>query len=457
MDQILPPPLAIPKLTLPSENINNSVLVLLNSSRVVKKSSINKLSGGRSPSEPFLFYMLENLRYKSGLQSAGAVRLLLWTSQNDKYNILPRNITHRSKVDLDSQESYLTQEIAGDAEYSAATQRAPVYDVESAYSTALRMKQNGVELPVHRRSKLHQHMLDSIAAIDDTGEVPELVRDVKELRKLEVALYNGDFPRYGVHQPGEDKRYTKYSAQYNRIVELREKLNVLTDHRSKYSDSESYMSVVTAQRNLFEYERELRSKYPEGEHLVLRTEEEKAMMKRLEDILEEAWSQASGRESRRRQAIRTLTDNEEALRTTPPLLDWDRRTTEPLDCFDHEFDPPKALVLLDLQPLSDGPMIKHGRSVTRTAFFTLLRFYLNETVADGLNVLAHGAADALIPQCPSLTDPARGGHMHLEHVTIRLLTHEHIKELEEAWNQWPFKVPEEVLQARVRAASDYQD
>jgi len=82
---------------------------------------------------------------------------------------------------------------------------------------------------------------------------------------------------------------------------------------------------------------------------------------------------------------------------------------------------------------------------------------LADTIEGALNSMAHGAADALIPQCPSLTDPAKGGHKHLEHVTIRLLTHEQLKELDEAWNRWPFKVPEEILQARIRLASNYND
>jgi len=456
MEEVIPPRLATATGATSQENINNTVLLLVNTSRIVQRSIRNKIASAKSPSEPFIYLMLENLRYRTGLQSAGAIRILLWTTQNDKYNILPRDITYRSRVDLDYQEAYFAQEITGQAEYSAATRRAPAYDILSSYRTALRMIQNGVELPEYRRPGLHQKMLESLAAAEGTGELPELVSQVNELRDLESALFRGDFPTDAPHAPGEDKRMTKRSKQYTRILELRAQLDALTGQiEGKYHDSDSYVSVFTAFRNLFDYERDLRRRYPDGDRLELHTEEERAAMKTLEERLGKAWEARSGREFRRRKAVSMLTDNEEALRTTPPLLDWDRRLTEPLNCFDHEFDPPNALTLLDFQPLPDGPFIRNGGSLTRTPFVNLLRYNRQDTVESALNSMAHGAADAIIPQCPSLTDPARGGHAHIEHVTVRLLTHEQFKELHDAWNRWPFKISEEVLQMRIKMASQY--
>lgn len=457
MDDVIPPRLATADSTKPQENINNTILLLVNTSRIVKKSKrLNKIAASDSPSEPLIYLMLENLRYKTGLQSAGAVRILLWTTQNDKYNILPRDVAHRNKIDIDSQEVYFAQEITGEADFSAATRRGPTYDVLSAYQTALRMKESGVELPEHRRPGLHQKILDSMAANEGTGDLPEVISQVNELRDLESAALRGDFPTYVPHAPGEDKRRSKYSKQYMRLLELREQLNALTGYiERRHHDLDSYVSVFTAIRNIFDYERDLRRKYPDGDRLELHTEEERAMMKAMEDRLEQAWEARSGREFRRRRAVSMLVDNEEALRITPPLLDWDRRFTEPLNCFSHEFDPPNVLSLLDLQPLADGPYVRDGRSTTRTPFINLLRYMRADTIFNGLNSMAHGAADAIIPQCPSLTDPAKGGHVHLENVTVRLLTHDQFKELNDAWNRWPFKVSDEVLQTRINLTSIY--
>jgi len=295
-----------------------------------------------------------------------------------------------------------------------------------------------------------------MAAVEATGKMPELISAVNELRDLENAVFRGDFSIYAPHAPGEDKRITKHSEQYMRILELRRQFNTLTGQIDrKFHDSDSYVSVFTAIRNMFDYERDLRRKYPEGDSLELHTEEQRATMKTLEDRLEQAWLARSGREFRRRKAVASLSDNDEALQITPPLLDWDRRPTEPLNCFDHEFDPPNILALLDLQPLPDGSFVVNGRSIMRSAFANLLRYSLADTVVSALDSMAHGAASALIPQCPSLTDPAKGGHKHLEHVTVRLLTHEQFKELDDAWNRWPFKVSEEALQARIRLASNH--
>ena len=66
-----------------------------------------------------------------------------------------------------------------------------------------------------------------------------------------------------------------------------------------------------------------------------------------------------------------------------------------------------------------------------------------------LDQIAHGAAEALLPQCKTILDPAKGGHVHVEHVRVRLLTYEMLVELNAAWEAWPFKLPDTVLKERM--------
>jgi transcription factor 1 len=57
----------------------------------------------------------------------------------------------------------------------------------------------------------------------------------------------------------------------------------------------------------------------------------------------------------------------------------------------------------------------------------------------GLDTLAPGAADDIVPLAPSLRDPKKGGRRNLEQLRVRMLTAEMIEELVVAWENWPFK------------------
>lgn len=170
-------------------------------------------------------------------------------------------------------------------------------------------------------------------------------------------------------------------------------------------------------------------------------------MKALQIAVEDAWNSHSGRERRRVNDIEAVIDNSEALRLK--LLDWDNRPYEPLGVLDSEFDPPYALALLDYQPRPRPAFLKAGRSIIKTPFITLVRYHLESRIGLVLDQIAHGAAEALLPQCPTISDPAKGGHVHLEHVRIRVLTYEMLVELNAAWEAWPFKLPDAVLKERM--------
>ena len=62
------------------------------------------------------------------------------------------------------------------------------------------------------------------------------------------------------------------------------------------------------------------------------------------------------------------------------------------------------------------------------------------TVPEALDELAFGAAEALIPQVPSLTDPKRGGSRDVNELTCRTLTTEMLEGLMDAWQKWPFRL-----------------
>ena len=135
-------------------------------------------------------------------------------------------------------------------------------------------------------------------------------------------------------------------------------------------------------------------------------------------------------------------DNWVAYRQDPPLLYWDRRRAEPLKANATEFFPKADLVLLDLQPRSLWPILQENFPKNYDVLEYILSNLLNQpsqTVQEGLKSLAPGAFESLVPECPSITDPKKGGNPHLDVMTVRCLTLEMLKELIEAWTKWPFR------------------
>jgi transcription factor 1 len=437
--------------TWPETGINHSILFLVNTARFPFKTRMNKLNRLRSPSDALNYYLGEGFRYRSKLQRAGIVRTLFWCGQNDKFCSVPRIITQRSTANVDLQEGYFAQEVAGQSSFEQTGRRLPILDVESAVRVALRMKGERLELPSSRRSTLHKAVLASFDAADSTGERPSVLGLLEETHRLEERLASGGMSLHVPLEPGVDKRIRRHSSDYLKLQELRQQIDDMTGYKTGYApQTQSVGSVVYALANLYDHERSMRKKYPDGDKLELRTAEERATMEQYVEAVANAWASHSGREARRTSSIRLTTDSAEAMSMSTTVLDWDLRPFEPLDCRDDEFDPPLALALLDYQPRPQSSILgENGRTIMRTAFTTTLRHNLNKPLLTTLDGISHGCSDALIPQCPSITDPARGGHVHLDDIRIRLLTYEHLLELNRAWDRWPFKVPDTRLYALI--------
>jgi len=436
----------------PSESVvNDSIILLVNLARYPHKSILNRLRRSLSPNDALTYFMLEHFRYRTTIQQAGAIRILMWSTQNDKYNVMPRSTNSRTVADLDFQEVYFAQEVAGQHDFPYHGRRPPVHDIQSGLEAGLRMKEKGIEIPPHRRSAIHQEVYQSLSEAESTGSEPSIVRELNEYRSMEDDLATGNLPLHRPRREGEDGRKRHDSERWLRLQELRKKFDDLVGMKPFFLHmNQAVLCVVNAVRDMFDYDTALRKRYPEGDALELRTDEERAVMKTYEDAVEAAWTSFSGRELRRRVNIEVILDNLLALRMQPRLLDWDNRESEPLGCFDEEFDPPHALALLDYQPRPRAAVLANGRSIVRNPFMSILRYHLEDNIIKSLNDIAHGAAEALIPQCPTLKD------LHLEHIKVKLLTYEMFAELYAAWEKWPFKISVSRLLQRVVANKELQ-
>jgi transcription factor 1 len=135
-------------------------------------------------------------------------------------------------------------------------------------------------------------------------------------------------------------------------------------------------------------------------------------------------------------------DDRRAFRQDPPILLWDRREAEPLKVVEKDFFPHHEMCLLDFQPKSIWPVFK-GKEISNYDYFDFMiaALFTNPThsIVRGLKALAPGADEWIIPRCPSLTNTAKGGAIDLEQLPIRTLNQEMLRELTEAWMDWPFR------------------
>lgn len=173
----------------------------------------------------------------------------------------------------------------------------------------------------------------------------------------------------------------------------------------------------------------------------------------METLLETVLSTVRGFSGERiRTSSQGSADNVAAFNQSPPLLAWDRRTHEPLASFPADFYPRISLALLDFKLRDDHPKpvslpdgMEQRARFRKIPFLRTLGKYPSYALATALDQRAHGAAAALIPACPSINDPARGGRINIEHMRVRMLTEQMWRELAEAWYRWPFRIDDETL------------
>jgi transcription factor 1 len=151
-------------------------------------------------------------------------------------------------------------------------------------------------------------------------------------------------------------------------------------------------------------------------------------------------------------------DNRRAFYQDPPILFKDRRQFEPLMVQPTEFFPRHEMALLDFQPRALWPIVRENFPHN----YDILEFLISHlimtskgSVRRGLASLYPGALEWLEAECPSLTDPNKGGHFDLDLLPAYLLTAEMYKEMIEAFLRWPFRPSKNEVLRRLGTDSNY--
>ncbi|KAK4161633.1 S-adenosyl-L-methionine-dependent methyltransferase [Cladorrhinum sp. PSN259] len=408
---------------------NDTLLVLANLSIFPKR----KFRSFDSLAQLVLYQLISSIRPGALIQKYGLVRMLVWTADIEKFGCIPRTIQRRRRQAFETEinTDHVT-EIAGadTANVDNNTQSARGFfrdtsiDMESMDLTYKRMKEAGFSPIPGRETQMLRDYLDLVAAGEKDFVAGEkaavMLRPFRqELTELEAKKERGE-----LKEGSEDwKRYKRvyYKANW-------------TNRRQGTS-----MEVLKEMQDVEEL-------WKKAHTAKAKTTKERAIKKA--ENADAEWNQRIDKlEKTLANEFLLMRDNLHVVKQDPPVLNWDRRYVDPLVVKDDEFFPAVPCSLLDIQPKAIEPVLREmgpGSSRAGDTFDILLRALMSYTtapIAKALDGIYPGAAEAIIPNCPSLVDPATGGRYTKGYgeLTARTLNVKQLVEIAEAWNKWPFK------------------
>ncbi|KAI9885917.1 MAG: hypothetical protein M1823_002290 [Watsoniomyces obsoletus] len=428
------------------------------------------------------------------LRQYGQIRMLVWVNDEEKRMILPRCVANRTRRALQA-EVWLEDiyEIAGTPGVKMMQQREDNLNMLSTVKVVKSMQERGVVTPERRKTELQQEAEAVIASGNEQQKTTTTFSETRfwsnELEQLQQAFSRGEFTRFenearpdpSIPQKRTPRKTGKQSA---RKIQEREKLGRETQRYSRMRYLEHHLS---AQNRRLAQMAEIVSAFDE-------------MDPKDASSREAALGKLKSAHVRTRAKAELYLDDRKALLDDPPLLYWDRRHDEPLLVYADEFSPRQPLALLDLHPhpiegLADLFRNKQSESSKTTDNddggnnevktenknksnddpemqdlfeFMLKHFfkYSRRPIRQVLGLLGDDAAEALIPECPSLLDPKKGSSkedIDLKMMRVRMVRCEMLVEILQAWKKWPFRPDRKellekwaVLEQGMVSQDDYQ-
>ncbi|CAK7213969.1 hypothetical protein SCUCBS95973_001981 [Sporothrix curviconia] len=288
-----------------------------------------------------------------------------------------------------------------------------------------------------------------------------------ELRELEAMAIAGKIGPNGPHA-SMYKHMLALQYRHNREVRVNMSTHKLLQDRAR----------LAADREAFETETAKRTGSEKGEQRSEDAEQkEEGEQSEGGDQLDAKRAELDAREAKWNADVDSLTvnsrkqfllgrDNLHLFRQSPPVLTWDRRAYEPLVAQDVDFFPNAPCALLDIQPKAMHPLLRVGRPDKSGDIFELLSRGMiamsAEPVSKAIESVWPGAADGVLPHCPSLTDRKRGGDTvggPYGELTVRTLNETQWIEILDAWMKWPFRptLPQLVARITEEAEADPDD
>lgn len=382
---------------------NDTLLVTANLSMFPKKT----FHGFESVSTMVLYQLVSSIRTSSLFQKYGLVRMLVWINDEDKKRILPRALARRRRSAFEAEISCeWIHEIAGvDMPENRCALRDDWINTESTYRTVERMEAQGLTMPSSRANKAYQTCMQK-----------------PELKGQALA---------GVRPPTLDRPFKTELGQ----LEMSERSNDLMAKRLRVLRSRDKLVLAEA----LQYHEYLQQ-FIDISRLAASSPDEFA-------VADADWNERIGNlKKNMRVEFKGIKDNYILFRQNPPAMLWDRRALEPLRVIPSDFFPNAPAALLDIQPKAMRPIFRqYGPASSRAGDMSdiMLRFWYQHTlfpIPKAMDGLWGGFGD-LAAQCPSLTDPDRGGSPLTGHgaMVSRAMNEEQWAEIVQAWMDWPFR------------------
>ncbi|KAK1753548.1 hypothetical protein QBC47DRAFT_424101 [Echria macrotheca] len=385
---------------------NDTLLLTANLSLFPMK----KWHGFKNVAQMVLYQLIATVRTSFHFHRYGMIRMLVWTAQDEKLTILPRNIQDRRRftIEADLGTEWIIEVAGNESKNENRHVRDRIIDFEGLQEVLANMQRNGMSIPPGRESDLFHEL--AAAGSDHTfvaGKDPvNFQHSLAALRREQL--------RKDVDPDEPDPALTKRLMLMGNNARLQEKW------RSRF------------QGWFAEYE-ELVSLYQAGKH-----EEAMRGYKDWDDRLRNVPID-------RVNEMNLIQDNLRGFRKK--VLHWDRRPYEPLRVLPTDFFPNVESSLLDIQPKSPDPLLLDagpGSSRSGDYFETILRaisHHTQEPLSQALRNVWPGASEAIIPNIPSLRDPAQGGSPFggRTEPSLRTLSESQMMELLRAFMEWPFR------------------
>jgi len=465
---------------------NNTLLLIAN----VGYNPRKVYKGFSSIAQLFIHQLLSASRSNTLCHKYGRVRMLIWISDEERHLMNPRVMSNRRKNTMENEITceYI-EEIASSPVVHEHGYRDEYSKLESSINTVERMKTAGISTPAGRQSPMEIQAASGAKVPLDRNSISVIRGPDVELAQMEKRFADGEFTAR-LENPQQ------LTPGYNRTPEYY-RLNVL-ERREKYSQKGFWES----EEQIAEL-RELRAKLRSGEiqkyaipkdQVVTRPKQSTSAtytpeyirlrilriraksdanrnvkhygyMEEYDNILklQEMARQPFATESMKAEAERCTAlwkdmifqipheqqfsywlhhNNKVGFGNKPPILFWDRRRAEPLMVKANEFFPNHELALIDYQPKALWPSLQEDVENSWHVLQYLLDTMTSrptQSLKDALLNFGAGCFEWIMAECPSLTDPSKGGNMDPDLVRVRVMTTEMWQEIYEAFQRWPYK------------------
>lgn len=429
------------------EQPNDTLLVVANLGFYPKKS----YRGFASLSTLVVHQFLSAVRSHSLFQRYGHVRMMIWLSDEERGVIIPRAIAHRRKSAIEAGISCeKISEVASSTQDIGSVRREHDLDLDTGRKVLNKMEESGVGVPNGRESLLMEEISKESASdkpIDGDGIVFNYAFS-KELADMEARFAAGEFKELQDVTPSrpssKTRRLKPLTPEFERLRMLRYRKTAEDRRVDRWLGfKEQYAAIMALQK-------EIHLENADGKDTELKQKE-------FEEKVEIWTDKIQGLAAGEIDSLHHMLDNRRTFTNDPPLLLWDRRDVEPLKVDANEFYPMQELCLLDIHPKSLWPILRKDYPANYDIFEYILSSMFvipTQSIKKALKALYPGAYEWLVAECPSLTDPTKGGSLDLEMITVRCITEEMLKEIVEAWMKWPFRPNRHELLSRMSSSFD---